>query len=122
MKFKATFLVAAFLFGVVGCSKSATAPSATVTGSWIGTVGTQALALQLNETSGNVTGSGTLNSGGAALAQTVQGTFSGTTFSATISAGLHPPYNIVTTLSGARLTGTANGSGFVGDPVVLTKQ
>jgi hypothetical protein len=108
---------------LVACSGGkSTAPAAPdVTGSWTGSVGGIPLSLQLNQTTGNVSGGGTLGSGSSLFALTSTGTMTGSTLSITNTSGLHPSFNITATLSGKNLNGTANGSGFVADAVILTK-
>lgn len=109
---------------LVGCGggSKATAPVAPdVTGSWTGTLAGTPLSLQLNQTTGNVSGGGTLGSGTNIFALTSTGTMTGSTLSITNTSGLHPSFNITATLSGKNLNGSANGSGYVNDVVVLTK-
>lgn len=111
------------LAGLVSCgggSDSSTGPAKTgVTGTWIGSVGTQTLSMALVENSGVVSGSGSLTGVGGPFAQTITGAFTAPTLTITLTSGQHPPFTLTATLSGTALTGSLNGSGFTGDAITL---
>jgi hypothetical protein len=117
------FSALALFATLAACGSSSTAPAATIAGSWVGPTGTQVLSLTLVTNNGMVSGSGTITrtpTGTRAL--TVSGSFTGSTFTATLSSGIASPFQITATLSESTLTGSLNGSGFAGDPVIMQRQ
>ena len=114
---------------VAGCSKdSPTAPKATATGSWAGTMhGADiegiTLSLSLVESNGSVTGSAQLGGTNVPKSLVVTGTFAAPSLSITMTTGaLGQPANLTGTISGNTLTATVNGSGFSADPITMTRQ
>lgn len=102
---------------------SSTAPKQTVAGTWMGVTGLQTLTMTLVENGGVVSGTGTLtNTPTGTRAMTVAGTHTGTSLTATLSSGTLQPVNLQATVSGNGMSGTLTGSGFAGDPIMLTRQ
>lgn len=108
------------LAAIVSCGGS-TEPVATVNGTWTGVTGTQTFVMTIVSNSGAVTGSGTISSSSGPLATTIVGTYSPPIVTATLTSGLHPPINLVATVTGKSMTGSLNGSGFTGDAITLTR-
>lgn len=115
----AVFLMLAL---VAACGGSTTAPAPTLTGSWSGAVGAQALNLSLVDASGSVTGSGTItNTGSGTLALTVTGGFANGVASLTLASGLHPAVSLHGVVQGATMAVTLTGSGFNGDTLTMRR-
>jgi hypothetical protein len=114
--------MAVLLAGLMSCSKSATEPKPTVTGTWTGIRGSQLFTLSLVDNSGVVAGSGTLtNTPTGTRALTISGTFIAPTMTITMSSGTLQPISLVATVTGKSMGGTLTGSGFTGEAIELTR-
>jgi hypothetical protein len=95
-------------------------------GTWAGTFaisgGNVALNMVLTEGSGSVSGNGNLAAPGLAIAETITGTYSAPTLSVTMHADGYEDINLTATVGETSMTGTLNGSGFVGQAVTLNRQ
>lgn len=119
-------MLVAGIAGLGACSGPTGPAPIEVERSWLGTIqgtsSTGTIQFTLTETSGTVTGSGSI--GGATQAQAVQitGTYVEPHAALTLTADGFSPVSISATLSKTQLIGSANGSGFVGSAVSMTRQ
>jgi len=97
-----------------------------ITGTWQGPIESLTMRVVLTETNGTVTGTGTMTQAGVPFALSISGTSSGGNFSLEVAEAEHAPFTYTGSLqgsgSGATLTGVGNGSGFINQPITLTKQ
>lgn len=112
---------------LAACGGDTTAPARIeVAGSWNGSFSsagvTGTIAMTLQETSGAVTGNGTLTGGGTATPLTVTGTYAPPNASLALHATGFNDINLSGTVSDQTLTGTLNGSGFVGVSITMNRQ
>lgn len=80
------------------------------------------LTLTLAETNGAVTGSGSFNNAGVGQSILVAGTYTEPNVSLVISSPGYEDINLSGRVTVQSITGTLNGSGFVGSAVVLNRQ
>lgn len=105
----------------------ATAPAASVTGTWKGTLvsGTDqaVVSLTLAQAEQQVSGSGTVAVGGQTIPVTSTGSFVNPSVTLTVSSDGFEPFTYTATLSDAtHMSGSLNGSGFTGETLSLAKQ
>ena len=97
-----------------------------MTGVWQGTIVTLVMRVTLTDNNGTISGTGTMTQAGVPFALTVSGTRNGSNFALNVAEAEHEPFeftgSVQGTGSGTTLTGVANGSGFVNQPVTLSKQ
>ena len=121
------FLAAVSVLALAACGGDSTSPHASATGTWNGTmtssdVAGTTLRLVLVENGGTVTGSGSFGGANVPVQVTVTGTFASPQLALTLDeGGLHPPAALTGTVNGNTLTGEVNGSGFLHDPITLTR-
>src|SRR5690242_20694158 len=89
--------------------------SNSLTGAWVGPIGTLTMSLTRTETSGTVTGSGTMVQSGQSFTLAVTGTSTSGAFSLTVSEPSHDPFTYsgnvqVTSGKPTTLVGVGNGS------------
>lgn len=90
-------------------------------GTWTGSLSGASLTMTLVEANGIVNGNGTYAAGSMSLSLTFSSAYTSPTVALTAAAQGYAPMSITGTLSGSRITGTVNGSGYVNTAVTLTK-
>jgi hypothetical protein len=104
---------------------SPAAPTVSLAGRWVGSVGTQTIDLTMSESSGTVAGSGTIsNTPTGTRALTVSGSYTGGPIGhvdVTLSSGTAQPFALSGQVYAASILGSLTGSGFTGDVITLTK-
>jgi hypothetical protein len=98
-----------------------------VAGAWRGPVQNNGatiatLSLTLNETSGSVRGNGALGNDLGSIVLNASGTYNSPNLSLTLSSVGFESVNLTATVGKADMQGTLNGSGFINDPITLTRQ
>ena len=110
------------------CGSDMVGPNAIATGRWSGTmqstdVAGTTLVLQIVESGGTVTGTANIGGTNVPVQLTVTGTYAAPSLSVIMTqGGLHPPANLTGQISGNTMSAVVNGSGFINDPVTLTRQ
>jgi hypothetical protein len=93
------------------------------TGPWQGTLINAALTMTLSETGGVISGTGNIIFGGVqSLPLTYTGTYNAPNITITATPAGFQPFTITAVVSLTSMVGTINGSGFVNEPLTLTKQ
>lgn len=111
---------------LLGCGGDSGPDPIDVQGSYAGTIQGSGspgqLHLTLVESNGTVTGSGSVSSSSDAVSLTVAGSYTQPTVSLVLSAQGYEDINVTGTVTSERITGAANGSGFVNGVVLLDRQ
>lgn len=128
-------LVAALATGTTGlkCAEGpldrANGPSVStrsVAGTWQGTIVTLVMRVVLTDVNGTIAGTGTMTQNGTPFGLTISGTRDGANFTLNVAEVEHEPFTFIGTVqgtgTGTTLTGVANGSGFLNQPITLTRQ
>jgi len=112
------------LLALIACGGDSTAPPPNITGTWAGASSTGVvLNLVLTQSAGQITGTGQISGGGTTVALTATGTFANPAVSLDLEATGFSGSNYTGTLtSPTAITGALNGSGFVNERIILTKQ
>lgn len=109
-----------------GCGGDSGPDVIDVQGSYTGTIqgsgSSGQMQLTLVESAGVVTGSGSLSSASDAVAVTVTGTYTQPSLSMILHAPGFEDINVSGQVTATKITGSANGSGFVNGVVDLTRQ
>ena len=97
-----------------------------MTGTWQGTIVSLVMRVTLTDNNGTITGTGTMTQNDFPFALSLSGTRTGSSFTLNVSEADHEPFTYTGTIqgsgSGTTLSGIATGSGFLDQPITLTKQ
>lgn len=111
---------------LMGCGGDQGPAVIDVQGAYQGTIQGSGSAAQMQltlvETSGVVTGSGSLSSSSDAVSVTVAGSYTQPNVSLVLSSPGFSDITVAGTVTPTKITGSANGSGFVNGVVDLTRQ
>lgn len=117
-------LCLAALFAIAllsSCGGDSSGPEPSIDGTWTGVAQGGTFTLTLTETNNTVTGTGSVTGGSGSAALTVTGTFDNPAFSLTLASPGFQSINYAGEMEGDALDGLMNGSGFVNEPLSMTR-
>ena len=114
-------LLAVVPLAACGHDKS-TGPAPTLAGRWVGTFSYGTMSMTLTQSGQVVSGSATMTGGGSSMNFGVSGYLHNPNLTLALTESGYYDVTLTGTLSGDKITGQLNDSGFSGETVALTRQ